>query len=54
MSEKEEEKITLKIPYKYFWHVLHAVPIYCPQNTNLQRSTELFFMRFLFAITQQE
>jgi hypothetical protein len=54
MTEKEEKKITLKIPYKYFWHVLHAVPIYCPQNTHLQRSTELFFMQFLFAITQQE
>jgi hypothetical protein len=54
MTEQEEEKITLKIPYKYFLHVLHAVPIYCPQNTHLQRSTELFFMQFLFAITQQE
>jgi hypothetical protein len=25
-----------------------------PKNTNLQRSTELLFMWFLFAITQQE
>ncbi len=44
MTEKEEEKITLQIPYKYFLHVLHAVPIYCPQNTNLQNVNRIVLL----------
>ncbi len=44
MTEKEEEKMTLQIPYKYFLHILHAVPIYCPQNTNLQKVNRIVLL----------
>jgi len=50
MTEKEEEKMTLQIPYKYFLHILHAVPIYCPQNTNLQKVNRIVLLQFLFAV----
>jgi len=46
MTEKEEEKnyFANSLQILYILHILHVVPIYCPQNTNLQKVNRIVLL----------